>query len=165
MKKIKKYFISRKYTKICPSFKNVIVRGNPTIELGKNCSFYSNVIIWGNGLVKIDDNSKIGDNTIIYSSDAGGVIIGKNCLIAANCYIIDCNHNYQIADTPIFQQGNTIKKIVIEDNCWIGANCTIGAGTALKKQTVVGANAFVSGEFGPYEVVGGVPARKIKKFN
>jgi acetyltransferase-like isoleucine patch superfamily enzyme len=45
---------------------------------------------------------------------------------------------------------------------WIGANATILDGARIGKGAVIAAGAVVDGEVPPYEIWGGVPARKLK---
>lgn len=55
------------------------------------------------------------------------------------------------------------KPIVIGENCFIGCNSIILKGTVLGEGCVVGAGAVVSGKFEVNSVIGGNPARVIKK--
>ncbi|MBW6442120.1 chloramphenicol acetyltransferase, partial [Patescibacteria group bacterium] len=50
----------------------------------------------------------------------------------------------------------------IEDGVWIGANVMILPGVHVGQGAVIGANAVVSKDVKPYEIVGGVPAKHIK---
>jgi acetyltransferase-like isoleucine patch superfamily enzyme len=49
--------------------------------------------------------------------------------------------------------------VIIEDDCWIGANACILSGVTLGRGSVVAAGAVVSRSTKPGSVVGGVPAR------
>jgi len=51
--------------------------------------------------------------------------------------------------------------ITIEDDVWIAANCTIGDGVTIGRGAVVAANSFVNKDVEAYDIVGGVPAKKI----
>jgi acetyltransferase-like isoleucine patch superfamily enzyme len=52
--------------------------------------------------------------------------------------------------------------IVIEDDVWIGANCTITAGVTIRTGAIVAANSVVTRDVGVNEIVGGTPARLLK---
>ena len=58
-------------------------------------------------------------------------------------------------------QGHLYGEIVIEDDVWIAANCTITPGTRIGHGAVVGAGAVVTRDVEPYAIVGGVPAHVI----
>lgn len=52
---------------------------------------------------------------------------------------------------------------VIEDDCWIGARVIILPGRRIGKGSIIGAAAVVTKDVEPYNIVGGNPARVIKK--
>ncbi len=52
---------------------------------------------------------------------------------------------------------------VIENDVWIGVNVSIYPGVRIATGSVVAANSVVTKSVGPYEIVGGNPARLIKK--
>lgn len=140
----------------------ISLREHPKIILGNNVTFFPNCIIWGNGILKIGSNTAIGDNVIINVSTEAGIEIGNDCLIAANCYLIDCNHNIS-KNIKIRKQGFNFKKIKIMDDVWIGTNSTVVGGTLLNNGCVVGANSFVNKNFKENSVVAGCPAKIIKE--
>lgn len=53
--------------------------------------------------------------------------------------------------------------IVIKDQAWIGARAYIGMGGTIGQGAVVGATASVYKDVDPWTVVGGNPAKVIKK--
>lgn len=141
---------------------NVVIRGNPKIKIGKNVKLYSNIIIWGDGELEIGNNVSIGDNVIIHTSKGGGIYIGNDSMIAANCYLINSNHMFK-KNILIRKQGEIIKSIIIKDDCWIGANCSVLAGCVLHSHTIVGANSVINKNYEMENIVlAGVPARIIK---
>lgn len=140
----------------------VIIRQNPRINLKNNITIYNNVIFWGPGSISVGDNSAIGDNVIIYSSESGGVTIGNNSLVAANCYLIDSDHSYS-KDKLVREQPLISKPIILEDDCWIGANSTVLRGVTIGEGAVIGANSLVNKDVSKFTVVGGVPAKELKK--
>ena len=54
---------------------------------------------------------------------------------------------------------------VIKHDSWIGANATVLAGVTIGECCVVATGAFVNEDVPPYTVVGGVPARIIRRLN
>jgi acetyltransferase-like isoleucine patch superfamily enzyme len=52
---------------------------------------------------------------------------------------------------------------VIEDDVWIGANAVILPGVTIGKHVVVAAGAVVTQDVPDNTIVGGVPAKEIKK--
>ena len=111
--------------------------------------------------IVIGENVSINRFTVITAKDK--VTIGNNVLIGSNVIINSGNHNFSKVDIPINQQGHTIAPIMIEDDVWIGSNVCVLAGVTIGKGSVIGAGAVVTKNVEPYSVMGGVPARLIKK--
>lgn len=115
----------------------------------------------GVGEVRIGNNSLIGLGNVII----GPVTIGNNVILAQNIVASGLNHNYTDIAQPIHQQGVSVAPIVIEDDCWIGANTVITAGVTIGKHCVVAAGAVVTKNIPPYSVAVGNPARVIKQYD
>ena len=109
--------------------------------------------------VEIGANSGFDAYTFIGAS--GGVKIGQNVIAGQHVSFHSENHKYANPDVPIRFQGTTRQGIVIEDDCWIGANVTILDGAHVARGVVIGAGAVVRGHIPPYSVAVGVPARVI----
>ena len=61
----------------------------------------------------------------------------------------------------MIMQPYDLQPIVIDDDVWIGSNCTITAGVHIGTGSIVGANSVVTKDVPPYSIVGGVPATVI----
>ncbi len=113
---------------------------------------------------------EIGENTRINGSCIHAykrITIGKNCLIAANCQIIDGN-GHDLSFPEVENRINTIgssKEIVIEDNVWIGANSIILPGVKIGYGSVIAAGSVVTKDIPSMCVAGGNPAKIIKQYN
>lgn len=100
----------------------------------------------------------------MYSRVQNGTIIGKNVMMGPFCLIYTFNHQTARTDIPMIQQGYTaIKPVVIEDDVWIGARVTILGGVTVGKGSVLAAGAVVTKNVPEYSIVGGNPARILRK--
>ena len=112
----------------------------------------------------------IGDGTSIqfyfHCGAAESVSIGKNVLISGRVYITDHDHVFNDPKLPA-RNCSKLKSdpVVIEDGVWLGEGCVILKGVTVGERAVVGANAVVTKDVLPFSVVGGVPARVIKKID
>lgn len=135
---------------------------NKNIKLGHNVTIYPGCMFFGDGIIEIGNNVDIGNNTIIYSSkNGGGVYIGDNTMIAANCYIIDADHATHI-DKLIREQENVIAPVKIGKDCWLATNVTVLKGAIVEDGVVVGAKALVNGKLEKNSICVGIPAKTIK---
>ena len=88
-------------------------------------------------------------NTLI-----GPISIGNNVILAQNVVLSGLDHRFNDISTPISLQGVSKAEIVVEDECWIGANNVITAGVHIGKHAVVAAGNVVTKDVPPYTVVG-----------
>jgi acetyltransferase-like isoleucine patch superfamily enzyme len=115
----------------------------------------------GMGAVHIGNHTLIGIGNVII----GPVQIGDDVIFAQNIVVSGLNHVYESVSSPIHQQGVTTAQIVVESECWVGANVVITAGVTIGKHSVIAAGAVVTKDVPPYSIAAGNPARVIKQFN
>ncbi len=133
---------------------NVSIGKNTTIE----CS--GTIKNLGKGLVV---GNNVGLGTHGFWGCAGGISVGDNTIFGNFVSLHSENHNFSDRSVCIRQQGVSRKGIKIGEDCWIGAKVTILDGTIIGKGSVVAAGSVVKGEFPPYSVIGGVPAKILKE--
>lgn len=113
------------------------------------------------GDVIIGNHTRIGiHNTII-----GPVTIGDHVNLAQGITVTALNHNFSDTTKRIDEQSISTKHVTIEDDVWIGANAVILPGVTIGQHAVVAAGAVVTTDVPANTVVGGVPARIIKKID
>ena len=82
------------------------------------------VQFFGDGPIVIGNHVNIGNNTLLYASKDGGITIGDDTMIAADCYIIDMDHGLK-AGVPVRKQQNTVQRVHIGKDALVGAGCTL----------------------------------------
>lgn len=121
-------------------------------------------------IVADQDDAKItiGKNTRIHGSCIHAyksISIGDNCLIAANCHIID-NNGHQLCFENVESRINSTgisKAVVIGNNVWLGMNTVVLPGVTIGEGSVISANSVVCNDIPAMVIAGGVPAKIIKK--
>jgi putative colanic acid biosynthesis acetyltransferase WcaF len=88
----------------------------------------------------------------------GKTIIGSKVTVSQRTYLCSATHDTTSLNTP-FREGT----IRIEDYVWVAAEAFIMSNITLKEGCVVGARAAVFEDVEPYIIVGGNPAKYIKK--
>ncbi len=134
------------------------------------CKQIGNNVYIGSGVtIKNYKNLSIGDNVSIHKNsyiDAlGEIVIGNNVSIATDTKIISFNHTWDDLSKPIKYNKLLPKKILIDDDVWIGAGAVILAGIKIEKRVVVGALSVVTKCLESDGVYVGIPAHLIKKID
>ena len=91
--------------------------------------------------------------------DHGGVMIGDGCQIGHNVVFATLNHG----ESPDARRYTLPAPIRLGRNVWIGSNATILQGVTIGDNAIVAAGAVVTKDVASNTIVGGVPARLIRK--
>lgn len=111
----------------------------------------------------IGKESYIGMNSIL-NGYAAELSIGENVSIAQNVNIMtDSGPNASEKLQRIFPV--ITGKVRIGNHCWIGASSIIMPDVTLGEYCVVAAGSFVKDSFPDYSIIGGTPAKLIRKLN
>lgn len=125
-------------------------------KIGKNVHIYPSVKIFIPWNLRIGDYSSIGDWAIIYN--LAEVVLGNSVTISHKAHICTGTHIYEKRDLPLVK-----KKIIIHDFAWICAEAFVSPGCIIGDGAVIGARSVVISDITEWDVVGGNPARFIKK--
>lgn len=110
--------------------------------------------------VSLGDNSGIGIRAQIEEH----VVIGNNVMMGPDCMIFTQNHEFQDKEKPMCEQGfSQVRPVLIGNDVWIGARVIILPGVHVGEGSIIGAGAVVTKNVEPYSVVGGNPAKLLKK--
>lgn len=91
--------------------------------------------------------------------DQGGIFIGDGSLIGHNVVLATLNHAMDPEDRATMIPA----PIHIGKRVWIGANATVLPGVTIGDGAIVAAGAVVTKDVPENTVVGGVPARVMRK--
>lgn len=130
----------------------------------------------------VRDPREFEKNNVLYHYPVNGdrLIIGRFCSIACGARFLFTSGNHALKSLstytfPIFfdEWGLDAKNIrdawdnkgdtVIGNDVWIGYEAIIMPGVKIGDGAIVGTRAVVTGDVPPYTIVGGVPARPIRK--
>jgi acetyltransferase-like isoleucine patch superfamily enzyme len=124
-------------------------------KIGRNSSIHMGTRFLSVRRFEMGNNSVINENCVI-GNRCKRVGIGDCVVIAPECHLRSGDHD---VNDPFF--GVRYDEIDIGDYAFIGLRATILKGVKLGKGAVVAAGAIVTKSVPPYEVVAGVPAKKI----
>ena len=130
----------------------------------------------------VNDPRAFEKNNVLYHYPINGdkLIIGKFCSVACGAKFLfnSANHTLTSLSTytfPLFFEEWELEKknvakawdnkgnIIIGNDVWIGYDAIILSGVTIGDGAIIGARAVVTKDVPPYTIVGGVPAKAIRK--
>lgn len=111
------------------------------------------------GVLTIGDGVRINYGTSIYADRA--ITIGDRVRIGPHSSIVDTDF-HDLYDHNVKPEG---APVVIEDDVWIGARCTVLKGVHIGRGAVIGTGAIVTKDVPPFTVMAGVPAKPINRLD
>ncbi len=125
-------------------------------KVGANAHPYPQCRIWAPWNLTMGTDSCLANDVDCYSVDK--VTLGKSAIVSQQAMLCTATHDY---NDPEFKL--VTKPISIGAHAWIGARAFVGPGVAVGDGAVVGAASAVFQSVESWTVVGGNPARILKK--
>lgn len=117
---------------------------------------YSSAKVYYPANLEMDAYSCLASEVDCYN--VAPIRIGANTTVSQGAYLCTASHEITNPLNPLITA-----PIVIEDQAWIGAKAFVGMGVTIGQGAVVGATASVYKNVESWTVVGGNPAKVIKK--
>ncbi len=130
-------------------------------KIGRRVVIYPGVWIADGRNLVIGDDVDLSKDVLLVTP--GGITIGARTLIGFRTQIISGNHVIPPGKQRIFDSGNDRRPIVIGEDVWIGGNCLITAGVTIGEGAVVAGGSVVTRNVEPFTIVGGIPAKLIRR--
>ncbi|MDH6264163.1 DapH/DapD/GlmU-related protein [Bradyrhizobium sp. BR13661] len=157
--------------KIAETFIHETVRQREA-QIGRRCEILSHSRI---EYASLGDYSYLGEHC-----DVAGAVIGKFCAVANSVRIGAPNHpmgrasQHRFTYVPEYYEATATRdrdffadrrgdRVIVGNDVWIGHAAILLPGVSVGDGAVIGAGAVVSRDVAPYTIVGGVPARAIRK--
>lgn len=144
---------------------NVRVRRPRQIELGAGNAFTEGCWLWPidadfTGLrIRVGEGNYFNRDCMIDA--CGSIQIGDRNMFGPGVYLTDSNHRMPESGS-VAEAGMDVGRVVIGNDCWLGARAVILKDVVLGDRCVVAAGAVVTKSFEAGSVIAGVPAKLIK---
>ncbi len=114
------------------------------------------------GLV-IGDRCVIGARACITAHES--IVIEDDVWLGLDVFVSDASHGYTDPSTPIGRQFGEHRPVRIGAGSWIGHGAMVLPGADIGRNVVVAAGSVVRGRVEDHAVVGGVPARVLRRLD
>jgi putative colanic acid biosynthesis acetyltransferase WcaF len=126
-------------------------------KIGKGSIIYSSAQILAPWNLEVGEKSCIGPRVILHIDKT---VIGSKVTISQGTYLCSGSHDVNYLNTPFISA-----PIIIKDFAWVAAESFIMMGVTIGEGAVIGARACVFKDVEPWTIIGGNPAKFIKKRN
>jgi lipopolysaccharide O-acetyltransferase len=155
-----------------------VVRGSKFINFGTNVYVHGHLWIEAIAVYRTQGFSpriEIGDDVSfsegVHISCIERISIGKGVLFGSRVYLSDHNHGIYRGPVQSHPQEPPSQRqlggggvVEIGDDVWIGDNVVIVGPITIGRGSIVGANSVVRADVPEFTMVGGIPARALKRF-
>ncbi|MGD9605735.1 MAG: hypothetical protein AB7V00_06290 [Bacilli bacterium] len=124
----------------------VFIFAGEGVKIGQYTDIQPHVVFWGGGETIIGDRVSVGPGTVLLSA----------------VY----SHAKGLKMVDGLPEGSTkalYGKLIIEDDVYIGANCTLMPEITIGEGAIIGASSFVNKDVEPWGIYVGSPAKKISE--
>ncbi len=135
------------------------------LYIGIGCHFDKNVIVYHGAEIRqpwdlyIGKGTIIGDNALLDARCK--LTIGENVNLSSNVSIYTLQHDYRDPWFKCPSADDRKMAVEIDNYVWIGSNVTVLPGVKIGEGAVCCAGCVVTKDVEPYDVVAGIPAKKI----
>jgi acetyltransferase-like isoleucine patch superfamily enzyme len=141
------------------------VGGHPVVEavdleIGDRIKIWSThrrTLISGWGRIRIGDRVFINSGSMVFSVEE--ITIGNDVALSSEVYVTDTNSHGVEGRDPV------VAPVHIGDGCWVGTRAIILPGVTIGRRVLVAAGAVVARDVPDDSLVGGNPARVIRKLD
>lgn len=126
------------------------------VTLDKGAVIYYGAEIRNPARLIIGKGTSIGDNVVLDARN--GIVIGANVNFSSRVSIWTEQHDHR---DPYFRCTQKKRSVVIGDRAWIGSNVTILPNVQIGEGAVCCAGSVVTKDVAPFDIVAGIPAKKI----
>lgn len=155
--------VTRGTVPVNTQFDGPVHTAGPTrLTLGAHCRLGRDTFLEtaGTGRIEIGTHVRLNMGTVLVAYDR--IRIGDDCLIGEYVSIRDANHGTAVGQ-PMRLQPHTARPIVIGNDVWVARGAIILGGVTVGDGAVVAANSVVTKDVPAMTIVGGVPARVIRR--
>lgn len=125
-------------------------------KIHKRAGVYASCKIWAPWNLEMKRNAWLGPNVNCYNTTK--IVLDEDVTISQNATLCASSHNIYSSKHELI-----VKPIIVCRKAWVASEAFVGMGVTIGEGAVVGARAAVFKDVEPWTVVGGNPAKFIKK--
>lgn len=124
-----------------------------------DANVYASVKIWAPWMLQMGHRACLGPEVICYNQD--WVVLEDETVVSQYTYLCTAGHDVSMMNSA--DKSLITAPIILKSKSWIGTRAFISMGVTIGEYAIVGATASVYKDVEAYTIVGGNPAKIIKK--
>lgn len=133
------------------------------VKVGENVEIFQGVKVQGVGELELGDRCFVGHEVLFMLNRGSVITIEREAIVGSRSILVTGFHPIDINGERILSREGTCSCVRIGRGCSVSTNCTILPGVTIGEMSLVAAGATVTKDVEPYTLVGGCPAKEIKK--
>lgn len=146
----------------CQKFKANLYRWAGA-KVGENVEFFQGIKVQGIGELEFGDRCFIGHEVLFMLNEGSKTIVEREAIVGSRSIVITGFHPITPKGERILSREGTHSTVLIGRGCSVSTNCTVLPGVSVGEMSIVAAGATVTKDVEPYTLVGGCPAKFIKR--
>lgn len=134
------------------------------VKVGSGVEFFQGIKVQGIGELEIQDSAFIGHEVLFMLNEGSKIIVEESAVVSSRSMLITGFHPINPDGERIIGREGTCSTVRIGKGAAVLAGCMVLPGVTIGEKALVAAGATVSKDVEAYTLVGGCPAKEIRKF-
>lgn len=146
----------------CQKFKAKLYRW-AGVNVGSGVELFQGIKVQGIGELEIQDRAFIGHEVLFMLNEGSRIIVEESSVVSSRSMLITGFHPINPVGERIIGREGTCSTVKIGKGAAVLAGCTVLPGVSIGEKALVAAGAIVAKDVDAYTLVGGCPAKLIRK--
>ena len=133
------------------------------VKVGREVEIFQGVKVQGIGELELGDRCFIGHEALFMLNTGSRIIVGEEAIVGTRCTVVTGFHPIDPEGARILSRAGTHSTVRIGRGSAVLTGSTVLPGVTVGEMATVAAGATVAKDVEPFTLVGGCPAKEIRK--
>lgn len=133
------------------------------VKVGKDVEFFQGIKVQGIGELEIGDRAFIGHEVLFMLNEGSRIVVEESAIVGSRSIVMTGFHPVTPDGERILSREGTCSMVRIGKGCSVSTACVVLPGVTIGEKALVAAGATVAKDVESLTLVGGCPAKLIRK--